>query len=195
MFSIPQLEAIVNFVTVAAIQTVTFQMEGSGATVPAHAHASFFSEKLPIFDLSRIVRSSVEEVDISVCPDFPSSAFVLSSGSIRNRVNVTKQICEFLVANGLVYNWLIDVNGDIFIIPRTAEKSIRMNRKIGAATVGGIYLAYCDDSKLRNAESLRQLIWDRFQSFTAVDYEAALTDVTAPISLNEEILQHWHFES
>ncbi|MFS1282991.1 hypothetical protein ACFDB1_11175 [Enterococcus lactis] len=156
----------------------SLQILGSGASIPHHAHFSISNEKYPINDLKREVIFDSEMYRISRILGSPHLVVVIS-GKVTHISKLTEQILKHFRYQNLSYNILLTKKKEIFIIPRTQENSITLQRKVGVSLVGGIYPCYTPiKSRFINSDELLKEMFKHWERVSELDLLSALQETT-----------------
>jgi hypothetical protein len=177
-FTGEQYKLLLAFVVNAGFAGAAMQLEGSGATIPEHAHISVFDEPLPIFSSDYRLLKERDGVAIAASSEHPSVCYRLYGESVDARIGQTAAITRELEGRGLSFNLYLDSQAAIYIIPRTKRWSASMNMKVGLSLPAGIYNGYVEQSTTTDIDELTREIWQHCQEITGEQLAAALGETT-----------------
>ena len=178
VFTLRQYFLIFEFMRKVRFAGASLQVEGSGATIPEHAHISIFNETLPIFSSNQQTLMAVGETNITISSEHPSVCYKISGGSSTNKLEQTINILEKLDKQHLSFNLYFDENANTYIIPRTNRRSSSLDWKIGSSLPAGIHNGYIEHSINDDIEVLKAEILEACNSITGEQLATALRETT-----------------
>jgi hypothetical protein len=178
LFTDDQNRLLFDFMARSGFAGAAMQLEGSGATIPEHAHISIFDEALPIFSSDYQPLKEVDGVVVAASAEHPSVCYKVYGDSIDARLDQTKAITRELEARGLSFNLYLDGEANAYVIPRTNRRSAAMNMKVGLSLPAGTHNGYVEHSTATDIELLKREIWEHCQETTGDQLAAALRDTT-----------------
>jgi hypothetical protein len=178
LFTDDQNRLLFDFMAHSGFAGAAMQLEGSGATIPEHAHISIFDEKLPIFSSAYRPLKENDGVVVAASAEHPSVCYKVYGDSIDARLDQTKDITRELEARGLSFNLYLDGEANAYVIPRTNWRSAAMNMKVGLSLPAGTHNGYVEHSTTTDIEQLKKEIWQHCQKITGGQLAAALRDTT-----------------
>ncbi|HFU3817559.1 hypothetical protein Si102_01730 [Streptococcus infantarius subsp. infantarius] len=171
------------------LKSGSLQIQGSGASIPEHAHFSVSSEVYPITMLKRKIFVESKNYNIEQILGIPHLAIVIS-GSISHISRITNKILSNIRRINLSYNLLMTDKGEIIIVPRTNEYSPTLDRKVGVSLVGGIYPCYLKNvAKTRNELDILLEMFKHWESVNSENLVTALNETTISSDLNYDAIK------
>lgn len=149
----------------SGLAAASFQTEGSGATVPGHAHISLFDEALPIFALESNAASGCRHVEVGALTGYPAGAMTINAASTTAQMRTLARMVARARRSGLSANVILGHRAGPIVIVRSHERDPLTDRRVGNIEVGGILLANADQSPSRSVAGLQA--WMRYQSEAA----------------------------
>lgn len=178
LFTADQYGLLFNFMAGTKLAGAAMQLEGSGATIPEHAHISIFNEALPIFLSEYRSLKESDGVVVAASAEHPSVCYKIYGISIDAKINQTAAIMHELSRRGLSFNLYLDDQASAYVIPRTNRRSISTNMKVGLSLPAGTHNGYVEHSTTTDIKQLKQEIWQHCQAITGEQLAAALRDTT-----------------
>lgn len=178
LFTDNQTRLLFDFMTRSGFAGAAMQLEGSGATIPEHAHISIFDEALPIFLSDYQPLKEDDGVVVAASVEHPSVCYKVHGDSMDARLEQTAAITRELKTRGLSLNFYLDNQANAYIIPRTNRRSAAMNMKVGLSLPAGIHNGYVEHSTTTDIEQLKREIWQHCQAITSEQLAAALKETT-----------------
>ncbi len=108
LFTDDQNRLLFDFMVRSGFAGAAMQLEGSGATIPEHAHISIFDEALPIFSSDYRPLKEGDGVVVAASAEHPSVCYKVYGDSIDARLDQIKAITRELEARGLSFNLYLD---------------------------------------------------------------------------------------
>ncbi len=173
-----QYRQLFNFMAHTGFAGAAMQLEGSGATIPEHAHISVFDEVLPIFSSDYRPLKEGDGVVVAVSAEHPSICYKVYGDSMRARLKQTTAITRALGARGLSFNLYLDGEANAYVIPRTNRRSAAMDMKVGLSLPAGTYNGYVEHSTTTDIEQLKWEIWQHCETITGKQLATALRETT-----------------
>jgi hypothetical protein len=159
LFTDDQNRLLFDFMARSGFAGAAMQLEGSGATIPEHAHISIFDEALPIFSSDYRPLKEGDGVVVAASTEHPSVCYKVYGDSIDARLDQTKAITRELEARGLSFNLYLESQANAYLIPRTNRRSAAMNIKVGLSLPAGTHNGYVEHSATTDIEQLKREIW------------------------------------
>jgi hypothetical protein len=159
LFTDDQNRLLFDFMARSGFAGAAMQLEGSGATIPEHAHISIFDEVLPIFSSDYRPLKEGDGVVVAASTEHPSVCYKVYGDSIDARLDQTKAITRELEARGLSFNLYLESQANAYLIPRTNRRSAAMNIKVGLSLPAGTHNGYVEHSATTDIEQLKREIW------------------------------------
>ena len=178
LFTDDQTRLLFDFMARSGFAGAAMQLEGSGATIPEHAHISVFDEVLPIFSSDYQPLKEGGSVVVAVSAEHPSVCYKVYGDSMDARLEQTTVITRELEARGLSFNLYLDSQANAYVIPRTNRRSAAMNMKVGLSLPAGTHNGYVEHSTTTDIEQLKQEIWQHCQAITGEQLATALRETT-----------------
>lgn len=126
------------------LSAMALQREGSGATVPSHAHVSLFKEQLPIYNWPVSVAFSADRISIATLPDHPSACYVIRADTFERERAAEYHLFSALQDRHVPFNAFWGHPYGTIIFPRSAERDPETNRWIGAPEIAGVIISGID---------------------------------------------------
>lgn len=178
LFTDDQYRLLFEFMKHTQFTGAALQLEGSGATIPEHAHISVFDEELPIFSSDyRPIREDGATIT-SISTEHPSICYKIHEGSAESRFEQMTLIIDELERRSLSFNLYFDEKTDVYIIPRTNRRSTSANMKVGLSLPAGMYNGYVEKSSNSDIELIKEEIWQHCESMTNTQLAKALEETT-----------------
>jgi len=178
LFTDDQTRLLFDFMAHSGFAGAAMQLEGSGATIPEHAHISIFDEALPIFSSDYRPLKEDDGVVVAASAEHPSVCYKVHGDSMDARFEQTAAITRELQTRGLSFNFYLDSQANAYIIPRTNRRSATMNMKVGLSLPAGIHNGYVEHSISTDIEQLKREIWQHCQAITSKQLATALQETT-----------------
>ena len=179
---------LLEFMTATGLRAAAMQVAGSGATIPEHAHITLADESLPIFGLPARPTVPADRATVDLVPGYPGTLLVISGGGIPHRVELLAGLLDDLDRRGLAFNLFVNDLGSVYLIPRSAECSGAIERKIGSVEVAGVFLGNALGADTRDVERLRRLIRARCDAMTGERFLTALKQTVCPPAVGLQLL-------
>lgn len=178
LFTPKHYEMLFDFMAHTKFAGAAMQLKGSGATIPEHAHISIFDERLPIFSSHYQPIAESDDVTVGLSIEHPSVCYKVYGESSNIKLNQTMKIIKNLDSRGLSYNLYFDEFANTYVIPRTNERSVSMNMKVGLSLPAGTYNGYIEHPATTDVDHLKQAIWQHCQEITGEQLATALKETT-----------------
>lgn len=178
LFTGEQIRLLFDFMARSGFAGAAMQLEGSGATIPEHAHVSVFDEALPIFSSDYRPLKEDDGVVVAASAEHPSVCYKVYGDSMDARLGQTAAITRELETRGLSFNLYLDGHANAYIIPRTNRRSAAMNMKVGLSLPAGTHNGYVEHSTTTDIEQLKREIWQHCQAITGEQLATALKETT-----------------
>jgi hypothetical protein len=172
--TVRQWIAIRHLFDALEIASGAFQTNGSGATVPNHAHISLFDERLPIHDLSVQPLRTCSRISVGVLRGYPAAALIVGGESSEIEMRGTAHLLDILEQDGHSSNVIMGHKYGTIVIPRRSERDPTTQRRVGNVEVGGILLANADGAPGTSESEIAQWMVDQGASALAAEYERIL---------------------
>lgn len=180
LFTAKQYMLLFEFMRRTQFSGAAMQLEGSGATIPGHAHISIFNEKLPIFLSSYSTLYQKGETTVSFSLEHPSVCYKIAHGSIASKYAETNRIILRLNAQNLSFNLYIDSHANTYIIPRTNRRSRTLGIKVGLSLPAGTHNGYIEQLATSDIEEIKEAIRLHCEEITSTQLVTALRETTVP---------------
>lgn len=178
VFTDDQNRLLFDFMAHSGFAGAAMQLEGSGATIPDHAHISVFDEALPIFSSDYLPLQEGDGVVVAASSEHPSICYKVYGDSMEARLKLTTFIMRAIETRGLSLNLYLDNQASAYIIPRTNRRSVSMNMKVGLSLPAGMHNGYVEHSTTTDIELLKKEIWQLCQEVTDEQLATALRETT-----------------
>ena len=178
LFTGEQTRLLFDFMARSGFAGAAMQLEGSGATIPEHAHVSVFDEALPIFSSDYQPLKEGDGVVVAASAEHPSVCYKGYGDSMDARLGQTAAITRELETRGLSFNLYLDGQANAYIVPRTNRRSAAMNMKVGLSLPAGTHNGYVEHSTTTDIEQLKREIWQHCQAITGEQLATALKETT-----------------
>lgn len=188
----PDYRVILEFLAATRFRTAALQVGGSGATIPEHAHITLADESLPIFDLPRPPIGDDRDADVALAEGYPGGLLVIAGGGIPDRVAVLAGLLEDLQRRRIAFNLFADDAAVVYLVPRLAEYSPAIARKIGSVEVAGVFLGNALGATTRDVNRLRGLIRARCEAMTPEQFLTALRQTVCPAAFGATLVERAH---
>jgi phosphoglycolate phosphatase-like HAD superfamily hydrolase len=180
MITAAELTTLATVFLQSGLRSVLMQVEGSGATVPEHAHMSLSAEPLPLFGLPRRGWLQAPGVRLDRLDGYPGAAYVVAARDVALLCAVCHRLLEGVRGHARSFNLFLDESGNAYIVLRDGEYSTLLHRNIGSVEVAGMYLGNARDCHADSLDVLRQVIRQRCDALTAERFSSALREVVTP---------------
>jgi hypothetical protein len=175
-FGMEHYELLLRFLSNTRFAAAAVQIEGSGATIPDHAHIAVCDEPLPIFELEAVPCERSSGTTVGNLIGYPGSAYVVAGGGYRQRAERITSLTESILDAGYSFNLFIDHGESVYLVPRSSEYASSIGRKMGSVEVAGVYLGNALGADTRDITELEALIQARCASMTPEAFLDALRE-------------------